>query len=207
MNNDIFGEIIGYLPITKLHDMASLSKQYYDCCKQLFILYPHDKTIYPLDVTVNDWKQKYNDLVTASMKAVELAHILQLDKNNVYLIIDDSFTLKQPLHYYDHHDRAALDFFKQVVPLQHKFKVVLRYCRDLECHIMNYMHGNDTIHIYYTNNVYDLMYRYCYFYNNYTAVDQYNLPFEQSKLLNILDTNTNQLYANIISKRIELYSH
>lgn len=207
MNDDIFGEIIGYLPTIKLNDMSTLSKHYYHLCEQLLFMYPISCKIYPLDDTFNAWKTKYNKLILTSVKAVSLANIIEHEKTKVYLIIDDTFTEQFKLRsYYDDHARNCLSVLEKETliygKLQNKFKVILYYFEEIECFCLEYLYGDVTIHVIYIDNLYDLIYRYCYFYGNYHAVDNNNIPFDYDSLLNAMGTYVNQ---SVVSKRINIH--
>lgn len=210
MNDDIFGEIIGHLPVSGIKHVGLINKHYYDYCQQLIKLYPKTDRMYPLDDTFNEWKNNYNTLLHASIKAVELCHIIEAEKTIVYLIIDDDYTENfHLLPVYDEYDKGSLNFIKSIVNCEFKFKVNVYYEHSIGCYFLSYTYG-DMKHTIYKDNIYDVMYRYCYFYSSYHAVDDNNMPFDLNMLLELLektDDYQSPHRQNIIHKRISRIVH
>lgn len=201
LNDDVFWEIIGHLPINNIKNINELNKHYNNYCKNFLVRYPVGAYLYPLDKTIYEWKNNYNELKKSSFHALNLTEIIEKEQTKVYLVIDDKNNTKFNL-FKTYNPNVMYKILKLTQYNKgFKFKLVLQ----CETYTLIYLFGNiDKVEINICN-LYDLVYRYCYFYgNDYHAVDENNIPFDMERILKKYDSYDNW-EKKLATKRLNHY--
>lgn len=191
LNDDVFWEIIRHLPINNIKNINELNKHYNNYCKDFLVRYPVGAYLYPLNESINEWKNNYNDLKKSSLHAISLTEIIEKEQTKVYLIIDDKNNTKFNLFkkYNPNVMYKILNFTQSNLG---KFKVILDLHKT-KSDTLSYIFGYTEIKIS-VCDLYDLIYRYCYYYDDsYYAVDDDNIPFDMEHILQKYDSLDNNL--------------